>query len=484
MNKSITTNGLYKLSLNLFRFTLPALIIPYVYRTLSPDNIGSVNYAEGIYAYINSIAILGLYDYSIRELGKIRYDKNKASEFFSNIVTINIVSVSFALAIYLYVIFFTLSDHKIQVISCILIAKLILLMVNIDWVNEAYEEYKFISIKTMLCRTVSLVLMFLLINSKNDYIIYVWLNVLFDFLNAIFSLYYVIFHKKKVVFSLSYVKLDKVLYHFKRVISTLFIIDIGFFFFSFDKVILGAYSSSEQVAYYSLVEKIVMIIVVLSSTLTQVTLPRLSVLASTDRIEFINLIKKIYNALMMMVIPMLIGSIFLSKEIMYIFGASEYVAAVPVLNVFIFYIFIFGTLKVFGSQILFALNKERVFIVLLVFFSLLNMAIKFFIKDNLSAYNVILITVSLLSVLSCILYFYIIFVEKININIFNKNILIYILGSLPMLALNYIHTYISNVYVFTLAAVFYSSLCYVFILAILKDDISQGLINKLASRFR
>ena len=118
------------------------------------------------------------------------------------------------------------------------------------------------------------------------------------------------------------------------------------------------------------------------------------------------------------------------------------------------------------------------------FFSLLNMAIKFFIKDNLSAYNVILITVSLLSVLSCILYFYIIFVEKININIFNKNILIYILGSLPMLALNYIHTYISNVYVFTLAAVFYSSLCYVFILAILKDDISQGLINKLASRFR
>ncbi|MER0476709.1 oligosaccharide flippase family protein, partial [Morganella morganii] len=185
-----TLNGLYKLALNLFRFTLPALIIPYVYRTLSPENIGSVNYAESIYSYFNLLAVLGLSFYAIRELGRVRYSKLKASFIFSNIFTINIIMVSFSLLLYLTLIIFMIKDPKVQIISLVLSIKLLLLAFDIEWVNESFEDYKFISIKTMLCRSISLVLMFLLITSSDDYIIYVWLNVLFDLANSIFSFYY------------------------------------------------------------------------------------------------------------------------------------------------------------------------------------------------------------------------------------------------------------------------------------------------------
>lgn len=200
MNHSITFNGIYKLVLNLFRFTLPVVIIPYVYRTLSADNIGAVDYAESIYSYINFLAVLGISYYAIRELGIIRNKKIKASQFFSNIFVINIMTVLFSLFVYLIILLFFISDDKVYLISLVLMFKLFLLLFDIEWVNEAYEEYKFISIKTMFCRTISLVLMYLLVTTKEDYLIYVWLNVLFDTTNSLISLYYILIYRKNIFF--------------------------------------------------------------------------------------------------------------------------------------------------------------------------------------------------------------------------------------------------------------------------------------------
>ncbi|HCR3994348.1 TPA: oligosaccharide flippase family protein, partial [Morganella morganii] len=359
MKKSITLNGLYKLALNLFRFTLPALIIPYVYRTLSPENIGSVNYAESIYSYFNLLAVLGLSFYAIRELGRVRYSKLKASFIFSNIFTINIIMVSFSLLLYLTLIIFMIKDPKVQIISLVLSIKLLLLAFDIEWVNESFEDYKFISIKTMLCRSISLVLMFLLITSSDDYIIYVWLNVLFDLANSIFSFYYIILYRKRVFFSLKFVRFNKLYQHLKKIISTLFIVDVGFLFFSFDKVSLGAFVSTTEVAYFALSEKIIVLVVVISSTITQVTLPRLSILAKTNKSEFLLLIRKIYTSLMMIVLPSFIGVYILTPELLFIFGSYEFMPALETIKIFSFYILLFSFLKILATQALFALNKEK-----------------------------------------------------------------------------------------------------------------------------
>ncbi|WP_289994201.1 oligosaccharide flippase family protein [Photorhabdus laumondii] len=482
MQKSITVNSIYKLSLNLFRFTLPALIIPYVYRTLSPDNIGVVNYAESIYAYINTIATLGIYYYAIRELGKVRTEKNKASELFSNIYLINILTILFSLIVYCFIIFYFITDQKTYIISLILIAKLLLLAFDIEWVNEAYEEYKFISLKTMFCRAFSLILMYLLVNAKEDYIIYVWLNVLFDASNALISFYYIIFNKRNVYFSVKLIKFDLIKKHFKKVLSTLFIIDIGFFFFSFDKVMLGAYSSIEEVAFYTLVEKIILIIVVFSSTLTQVTLPRLSILANSNREEFLLLIQRIFTALMMIIIPSLFGVFILSKEVLYIFGATEYTSAAPVMKIFIFYIIIFALLKVLGSQILFSLNKEKIFIRLLIVFSLINILIKLCIKDHQTAQSSILITISLLSILCLFLYAYIYYIEGIKIKFLNKSFFIYIIASLPMSGIYFFREYFVDIYIFSAISIIYAFISYTLILLLTKEQVSQGLIKKIFRR--
>ncbi|HCR4007014.1 TPA: oligosaccharide flippase family protein, partial [Morganella morganii] len=407
MKKSITLNGLYKLALNLFRFTLPALIIPYVYRTLSPENIGSVNYAESIYSYFNLLAVLGLSFYAIRELGRVRYSKLKASFIFSNIFTINIIMVSFSLLLYLTLIIFMIKDPKVQIISLVLSIKLLLLAFDIEWVNESFEDYKFISIKTMLCRSISLVLMFLLITSSDDYIIYVWLNVLFDLANSIFSFYYIILYRKRVFFSLKFVRFNKLYQHLKKIISTLFIVDVGFLFFSFDKVSLGAFVSTTEVAYFALSEKIIVLVVVISSTITQVTLPRLSILAKTNKSEFLLLIRKIYTSLMMIVLPSFIGVYILTPELLFIFGSYEFMPALETIKIFSFYILLFSFLKILATQALFALNKEKFYIILLISFSIINVIVKCLINEKLNSSTSIIITLSLLFAMSIIIYIYI-----------------------------------------------------------------------------
>lgn len=482
MKKSITLNGLYKLALNLFRFTLPALIIPYVYRTLSPENIGSVNYAESIYSYFNLLAVLGLSFYAIRELGRVRYSKLKASFIFSNIFTINIIMVSFSLLLYLTLIIFMIKDPKVQIISLVLSIKLLLLAFDIEWVNESFEDYKFISIKTMLCRSISLVLMFLLITSSDDYIIYVWLNVLFDLANSIFSFYYIILYRKRVFFSLKFVRFNKLYQHLKKIISTLFIVDVGFLFFSFDKVSLGAFVSTTEVAYFALSEKIIVLVVVTSSTITQVTLPRLSILAKTNKSEFLLLIRKIYTSLMMIVLPSFIGVYILTPELLFIFGSYEFMPALETIKIFSFYILLFSFLKILATQALFALNKEKFYIILLISFSIINVIVKCLINEKLNSSISIIITLSLLFAMSIIIYIYITYKEKIRISIINKNICIYLIGCLPMLLIPLFRHQIDSIYIFSFLSISLSIILYAIVLLIFKESISQSLIRKILKR--
>lgn len=479
MSKSITFNGIYKLALNLFRFTLPALIIPYVYRTLSPDNIGAVNYAESIYSYFNALAVLGLSFYAIRELGKVRDNKKKSSLLFSNIFTLNVLLVLISLSLYLILITYFIEDSKVRLISSVLTIKLMLLMLDIEWVNESHEDYKFISIKTMLCRSISLILMFFLVTSSGDYIIYVWLNILFDLSNALLSFFYILIYKKRVFFSLRLVKINLLYIHFKKIFSTLFLVDVGFLFFSFDKVSLGIFTSNTEVAYFSLSEKIIVLVVVISSTITQVTLPRLSILANTNKFEFTVLIQKIYTALMMIVLPSFVGVYLLSPELLFIFGSYDFLPALSTMKIFSFYILLFSILKILGAQALFALNKEKIYIILIISLALINILIKIIFHEKISAELNITITLTLLSLMCIVIYSYIRVKENIKISLINKSVVIYLLGCSPMLLIPIFREYMGNVFIFSVITVFVSISLYTLVLLLFKETVSQSLIRKI-----
>lgn len=61
----------------------------------------------------------------------------------------------------------------------------------VEWVNEAFERYSFITLKTILVRGLGYLSIFGLVTSSNDYKTYVWILSITVFINYFISYLYV-----------------------------------------------------------------------------------------------------------------------------------------------------------------------------------------------------------------------------------------------------------------------------------------------------
>lgn len=85
---------------------------------------------------------------------------------------------------------------------------------------------------------------------------------------------------------------------------------------------------------------------------------------------------------MMIVLPSFIGVYILTPELLFIFGSYEFMPALETIKIFSFYILLFSFLKILATQALFALNKEKFYIILLISFSIINVIVKCLINEN------------------------------------------------------------------------------------------------------
>jgi O-antigen/teichoic acid export membrane protein len=61
----------------------------------------------------------------------------------------------------------------------------------VEWVNEALENYDFVTIKTIIIRLINIILIFIMVKSSKDYTVYLILLGLTTFLNNIVSYIYI-----------------------------------------------------------------------------------------------------------------------------------------------------------------------------------------------------------------------------------------------------------------------------------------------------
>lgn len=69
--------------LNILNIVIPIITGPYLARTLDVFLYGEYNKALSIVSFLIPFAGFGIYNYGIREISKIKSDKDKISELFS-----------------------------------------------------------------------------------------------------------------------------------------------------------------------------------------------------------------------------------------------------------------------------------------------------------------------------------------------------------------------------------------------------------------
>ena len=318
-------NGLRSV-LNLF---FPLITFPYVSRVLSVSGIGIYNFSNTYINYFILIAGLGIATYAVREGAKYREDKSKINIFASQIFSLNMIAtiIAYLLLFASLIIFKNLHNY----VSCILIFSLQILFTTLgtEWIYTIYEDYTYITIRSIIFKIISIVLLFVLVRKPEDYLIYAAITVF----SAVGSNFLNFIHARKFVHIRLTTKTNWH-YHLKPVLVIFASAIAVTIYVSSDTTILGLIKNDYAVGIYSTSVKIYQIAQSLLSALLTVTIPRLAFLWGQRRIgEYNQVLSKVVDSLGILVLPAAVGLIMLSREVVLIIASEKYLPSVNSLRI-------------------------------------------------------------------------------------------------------------------------------------------------------
>lgn len=378
--KSLGVNALINSIRSVVNLMFPLITFPYVSRILSVNGMGIYNFSSTYVGYFLLLAGLGIYTYAIREGAKFRNDREKISQFASQVFTINIVStlIAYVLLLISLLIFKNLQNY----VSAILIFSLQIIFTTIgtEWIYTIYEEYNYITIRSILFKIISMILLFLLVKKASDYLVYVSISVFASVGSNVLN-----FVHSKSYCSIKLVKKVDWYKHLKPIIiifASSLAINI---YVSSDTTILGLLKDDYAVGIYGLSVKIYSISESLMNAVMAVTIPRLAMLFGRKKYKEYNLtLKNIINFLILLILPGCIGIMMLSKEIVLIIAGKKYLDSVNSLRIIIWAIIFSIFSWLFMQCVLIPAKREAQVLKNTIITAIVNIILNFILIPSLS----------------------------------------------------------------------------------------------------
>ncbi|BCZ49390.1 heteropolysaccharide repeat-containing protein [Clostridium gelidum] len=372
MSKSISKNAIFKTVLNVFNIILPIIVMPVVLSAIQDKLNGYITMGEAWTAVFMIFASFGIYQYGLREVSRVRDDKNKLKQtitslFIITTVTTTIISVLYAF----FLIIFHRNDGYFY--TCMVMGlNIVFNMFNVEWINEALENYDFIVIKTMIVKIIYNALTICFVRTQEDFLFYIYLTCGINFINNISSFIYI---KKKIQFNFLDLQFKK---HLKPMFSVVILANTYILYTWLDKNMINSYIGSTEAGYYGVAQKIMYMIDILMFTIVQVSMARLSnYLENHSKEVYLKLLNKIVKVYFLFLFPASIGLLGVSKQVIIIMGrgTDTYLPAVPILMVFSIYMLTIGVDRIIADQIIYIFGREKTDAKLVLIGGLLNLVL-------------------------------------------------------------------------------------------------------------
>ena len=352
---SVKYNFIMNFILTATQFLFPLITFPYVSRVLGAAANGKVSFAASVANYFMLVASLGIPTYGIRACAQVRDDKKLLSKTVKEIFAINMVMTVLVVSTYLLCINTIPRLARDKILFYINGANILLNMFGMNWVFQALEQYDYITIRSILFKIISIGLMFILVHTRDDYVIYGEITVF----AAVGS------------YILNFVRLQRIIdWHVKgqleikkhiNPILVLFAQSLAVSIYTnLDTVMLGFLKTDTDVGDYNASVKIKSILLSLVSSLGNVLLPRMSYYAKNgmiDRFKIMTL--KALNFTVMLAVPLSAFFVLFGKEAILLLAGSEYLGAVLSAQIITLAVIPNGLTGVLGVQVLTAIEKEK-----------------------------------------------------------------------------------------------------------------------------
>lgn len=328
-NKSLGLNAFLNGFRSVLNLIFPLITFPYISRVLYVSGIGIYNFSNTYISYFILIAGLGIATYAVREGAKYRNDKEKIKVFASQVFSINVIAtlIAYVLLFLSLVMFKKLSNY----VSCILIFSLQILFTTLgtEWIYTIYEDYAYITVRSIVFKIISIILLFILVRKPSDYLWYATITVFAGVGSNILN-----FVHARSFISIKLTLKTNWKYHLKPILVIFASAVAVTIYVSSDTTILGILKNDYAVGIYSTSVKIYQIAQSLLSAILTVTIPRLAMLwGQKRRKEYNDVLTKVINTLGILVLPASIGLIMLSREVVLIIAGHKFLPSVNSLRI-------------------------------------------------------------------------------------------------------------------------------------------------------
>ncbi len=388
--KSLKINMILNAIKGIMSIVFPLISFPYVSKILGVENIGRYNFSNSIINYVVLFAGLGISTYAIREGARLRNDKEEIRKFSNEMFSINVISTLVAYIGLFVLLIFVPKFHDYTSLLIILSLQVIFKTIGIEWIYSIYEDYAYITIRSIVFQVLSLILLFLLVRTQNDVDKYAAITVVSSVGSNVMN--YV--HARKYCKVSLTTKIDWKK-HIKP-IMVLFAMSLTVtLYVSSDTTMLGLICDDYTVGIYSVSTKIYSIVKTVLSSVLVVSIPRLSaLLGENKKNEFNEVSSDIYRTLLTLVLPSITGLIVLRKQVILLLSNSTYIRAESsLLLLSIALLFCLGA-WFWGQCILVPMKKENIVFKVTVVSAVVNVILNLVMipiwKENAAAFTTVL----------------------------------------------------------------------------------------------
>lgn len=347
--------------------TILALVaIGLITRYLGKEGFGGYATVLAFLSFFTALADLGLYSTATREISRPNADEGK---IIGNIFSLRICVSLLILVFSPLIVFFF--PYPLEVKKAIgIVAASFLFSSSYQILNGVFQKnlaMDRVAIAELLGKILQVTLIFLAIKVDLGFL-WIVLALLFNMIVNFSVVYF--WSKKYIRFSLQF---DFA--YWKNFLKESYPLGIaaiiGFLYFKIDTILLSVMKNISDVGTYNAAYKVVENITFFPAMIVGLVFPIMSKNIFSDKIQFQNISNKTFKVFWIIVVPLLIGTLFLADGIIYLIGGAGFLESANVLRILVFaLVFIFfGN---FFNAVLIAGNKQKKLTLILLVVAIFN----------------------------------------------------------------------------------------------------------------
>jgi O-antigen/teichoic acid export membrane protein len=375
--RKIAYNVFFNATAKILATVLALVSIGFITRYLGRDGFGDYATVLAFFSFFGSLADLGLYSIATREISRVGADEKK---IMGNVFSLRLFS---SLTVFLFspLVFLLPYSHELK-IGIIIAAASFVFSASYSVLNGIFQKYLVmdrVAITELIGKVIQLSIIILAV--KMDWGFSVIISSLLFYM--IFNFVVILILSRKYIRFKIEIDFDYWKKFLKESLPMGIAVVITFLYFKTDTIMLSMMQSSSDVGIFNAAFKVIENITFFPAMLIGLILPLTARYIFTDKEKFQNISDKTFKVLLVLIIPVVIGALFLADGIIRLIGGGGFAESANVLRIIIFslaFIF-FGS---FFNNVLLAGNLQKKLMIALGFCAVFNISLNFYLIPHYS----------------------------------------------------------------------------------------------------